>query len=281
MEIIIAEDSGFCYGVQRALNIAERTRKAKSGSVVTLGELIHNPQVIAGLRARGIRAAASPDDISEGTVIIRSHGIAPEVRRRLVRKKIGIADATCPTVARIQKLVESLSRTHPEVVIVGSRTHPETLGLLGFSRGKGVAVENESEAGALPRRRKRAVLAQSTQDAGTFGRVVAALVGRTGALSVFDTICRATQARQESTAALASRVDTMFIVGGKTSSNTEKLYRISKRIQRRTFFVESADRITAEMLKGARTIGISGGASTPPGALQEAAARIQKSFESK
>jgi len=279
MEIIIAEDSGFCYGVQRALNIAERTRKAKSGSVVTLGELIHNPQVVAELEAGGIRAADSPDEIEGGTVVIRSHGIAPEVRRRLIRKKVRIADATCPTVVRIQKLVESLSRTHPEVVIVGSRTHPETQGLLGFSRGRGIAVENESEAGALPRRRKRAVLAQSTQDAGTFGRIVAALIGRTGALSVYDTICPATRARQESTAALASRVDAMFIIGGKTSSNTEKLYRISKRIQRRTFFVERADRITAGMLKGARTIGISGGASTPPGALQEAAARIHQYFE--
>jgi 4-hydroxy-3-methylbut-2-enyl diphosphate reductase len=166
-----------------------------------------------------------------------------------------------------------------EVIIVGDREHPEIRGLIGHSRSRGIIVENEAQARELPRRKTRAVVAQSTLDVELFERIIAALVGRTGELSVHNTICRSTRTRQTSTSELASRVDTLFIVGGRASSNTRKLYRISKRILPRTFFIETADEITPGMLRGARTIGISGGASTPPEALQEAAARIKTSFE--
>jgi 4-hydroxy-3-methylbut-2-enyl diphosphate reductase len=279
MEIIIAENSGLCYGVKRALNIARRTRRAVTGPVSTLGDLIHNPRVVADLRARGVSSAAAARDIEGGTVIIRSHGVSPAIYRALVRKNLEIVDATCPIVKEIQKLVESLARKNTEVIIVGDREHPEIRGLVGHSRSRGIIVENAAQARELPRRKTRAVVAQSTLDVEVFERVVAALIGRTGKLSVHNTICRSTRNRQTSTSELASRVDTLFIVGGRASSNTRKLYRNSKRIRPRTFFIETADEITPGMLRGARTIGISGGASTPPEALQEAAARIKTSFE--
>lgn len=279
MEIIIAENSGLCYGVKRALNIARRTRRAVIGPVSTLGDLIHNPRLVADLRTRGVSSAAAARDIKEGTIIIRSHGVSPAIYRALARKNLEIVDATCPIVKKIQKLVESLAGKNMEVIIVGDRDHPEIRGLIGHSRSRGIIVENEAQARELPRRKTRAVVAQSTLDVELFERVVAALVGRTGELSVHDTICRFTRTRQTSTSELASRVDTLFIVGGRASSNTHKLYRISKRILSRTFFIETADEVTPGMLRGARTIGISGGASTPPEALQEAAARIRTGFE--
>ena len=279
MEIIIAENSGLCYGVKRALNIAGRTRRAVIGPVSTLGDLIHNPRVVADLRTRGVNSAAAARDIKEGTVIIRSHGVSPAIYRALARKNLEIVDATCPIVKEIQKLVESLARKNMEVIIVGDREHPEIRGLIGHSRSKGIIVENEAQARELPRRKTRAVVAQSTLDVELFERIIAALVGRTGELSVHNTICRSTRTRQISTSELASRVDTLFVVGGRASSNTRKLYRISKRILPRTFFIETADEIKSEMLREARTIGISGGASTPPEALQEAAARIKTGFE--
>jgi (E)-4-hydroxy-3-methyl-but-2-enyl pyrophosphate reductase len=275
MEIIIAENSGLCYGVKRALNIARRTRRAVSGPVSTLGDLIHNPHVIAKLRTHGVSSTAAARDIKEGTVIIRSHGVSPAIYRALARKNLEIIDATCPIVKEIQKLVESLARKNMEVIIVGDREHPEIRGLIGHSLSRGIIVENEAQARQLPRRKTRAVVAQSTLGVGLFERVVAVLVGRTGELSVHNTICRSTLTRQTSTSELASRVDTLFIVGGRASSNTRKLYRISKRILPRTFFIETADEIKSEMLREARTIGISGGASTPREALQEAAARIK------
>jgi (E)-4-hydroxy-3-methyl-but-2-enyl pyrophosphate reductase len=280
MKIIIAEESGLCYGVKRALNIARTTRKCESGPVSTLGDLIHNPGVIAELESRGIGSAASLSEIRGGTVIIRSHGVSPEIRRRLARKKVDVVDATCPIVRKIQELAGSLARAGREIVIVGDREHPETQGLLGYSRGRGIVVENESEARALPRRASRAVLAQSTMDVDRFAGIVAALVERTDDLAVRNTICRSTRVRRDSTRALAARVDAMFIVGGRKSSNTGQLHRISKRVQPRTYFIESAAEITPAMLRGAGTIGISGGASTPPGAIREAVTKIKANFKS-
>jgi 4-hydroxy-3-methylbut-2-enyl diphosphate reductase len=278
MEIIVAEESGLCYGVKRALALARRTRRSKPGAVVTLGDLIHNPRVIADLRAEGVGSAETPEEILNGTVIVRSHGVSPDVYRRLRRRRIEVVDATCPIVKRIQRLVEAQARKGREVVIVGHRDHPETRGLLGYSRGRGVVVEDEAQALELPVRKARAVLAQSTHDLEAFKDVAAALVGKTRELSVFNTICDSTRTRQRSAAELAGRVDTLFIVGGKQSSNTAKLYETTKRILPRTHFIESAREITPGMLRGAARIGISGGASTPPEAIQEAVDAIERSF---
>ena len=281
MEIIIAEKSGLCYGVKRALNIARTTRRTKTGPVSTLGDLIHNPGVVADLESRGIHSVSSPDGVGGGTVIIRSHGVSPDVYALLARKKVGVVDATCPIVRRIQRRVEALARTNREIVIVGDRKHPETRGLLGYSRGRGIVVETEAQARALPRRASRAVLAQSTVDSGRFAKVVASLVGRTDELTVHNTICRSTTTRRDAATRLASRVDVLFVVGGRTSSNTAHLYRSAKKIQPRTFFIEDSGGIEPRMLRGAVTIGISGGASTPPEAIQRTVEKIQAIIEHK
>jgi 4-hydroxy-3-methylbut-2-enyl diphosphate reductase len=279
MEIIVAKNSGLCYGVRRALHLAKQTRQKNKGEVHTLGDLIHNPQVIADLEKNGITSIGKPDELTRGTVIIRSHGVSPEVYKVLARKKMKIVDATCPTVKKIQKLVEILAEEGVEIIIVGNKEHPEIRGLIGFSRGKAIIVDNEPQARALPSRKKRAVLAQSTQDIYFFERIVSALIEKTKELRVYNTICHYTQTRQKSTSELASSVDTLFIVGGKNSSNTNKLYQISKRILPNTHFIENAGQITPRMLEGAKRIGLSGGASTPPEAIQEAVARIKRGFK--
>ena len=276
MEIIIAKNSGLCYGVKRALNIAKKTRRQSEGRVSTLGALIHNPQVTADLEGQGIDSEEDIADIRTGTVIVRSHGVSPEIYNRLVKKNLRVVDATCPIVKRIQRLVVALARKNRDIIIVGNREHPEIKGLIGYSRGKGIIIENEGQVRNLPHRKKRAVLAQSTQDLFLFEKVVASLIERTDELAVYNTICHSTQTRQKSTSALASEVDTLFIVGGKNSSNTNKLYQISRRILPNTFFVEKAGQISPRMLRGAKKIGISGGASTPPEAIEEAVAKIKK-----
>jgi 4-hydroxy-3-methylbut-2-enyl diphosphate reductase len=279
MEIIIAKDSGLCYGVKRAIQIAKETRSEKKGKVFTLGDLIHNPQVIHDLEQQGIQSLGSLDELSEGTVIIRSHGVSPDTYKKIQEKNIHVVDATCPTVKRIQRLVEALAKDEEEIVIVGDRNHPETRGLIGYSQGKGFIVESEVKAKKLPKKKRRAVLAQSTQDMNLFQKVAAALMENTEELRVFNTICQSTQTRQKSTSELASRVDTLFIIGGKNSSNTHKLFQISKRVLPNTHFVENSAQITPEMLKGAKRIGLSGGASTPPEAIEEAVVRIKSNFE--
>jgi 4-hydroxy-3-methylbut-2-enyl diphosphate reductase len=279
MEIIIAKDSGLCYGVKRAIQIAKETLSEKKGRVFTLGDLIHNPQVIENLEKQGIRSLEDLDEISEGTVIIRSHGVSPDIYKKIEEKNIKIVDATCPIVKRIQRLVEALAKEEEEIVIVGNKNHPEIRGLIGYSRGKGIIVESEAEVKKMPNKKRRAVLVQSTQDMSLFQKVAAALLEKTEELKVFNTICRSTQTRQKSTSELASRVDTLFIIGGKNSSNTHKLYQISKRVLPNTHFIENSAQITSEMLKGAKKIGLSGGASTPPEAIEDAVVRIESNFE--
>lgn len=280
MEIIIAKNTGFCYGVKRALRLAKETRRRKAGQVSSLGDLIHNPRVIADLEGQGILSVGDLDGLKEGTVIIRSHGVSPDIYRLLRKKKIEVVDATCPIVKKIQKLVAQLAGEKRQIVIVGNKEHPESKGLIGYSRGRGIVIENESQAAALPFKRKRAVLAQSTQDPFLFEKIVSALIEKTEELRVFNTICHFTQTRQRATSELASQVQVLFIVGGKNSSNTNKLFQISKRILPQTYFIESADQITPKMLRRAKKIGISGGASTPPEVIEEAVERIKQNFES-
>lgn len=279
MEILIANNSGLCYGVKRALRIAKETINKKNKKVFTLGDLIHNPQVIADLEKRGISSIENLNDIKEGTVIIRSHGVSPDIYIMLAKKNIEIVDATCPIVKKIQKLVEDLAEAEDEIIIVGNKEHPEIKGLIGYSKGKGIIIENEQQAKSFPPKKERAILAQSTQDLYLFEKVVAVLIERTEELKVYNTICQFTQTRQKSTSDLAFHVDTLFIIGGKNSSNTRKLYQISKRILPNTYFIETAAQITPEMLKRAKKIGLSGGASTPPEAIQEAVDKIKTSFK--
>jgi len=279
MEIIVAENCGPCYGVKRALKIAKETRCRRKGNVFTLGDLIHNPQVVTELKNQGIEPVENLKDIKEGTIIIRSHGVSPETYQSLVQKKMEIVDATCPIVKKIQKLVERLAKEKAEIILVGNRKHPEIKGLIGYSQKKGIIVENETQAKDLPYKKKRVVLAQSTQDLHLFKKIVAALIKKTKELKVYNTICLSTQTRQRSTSKLASQVDILFIVGGKNSSNTNKLYHISKRILSNTYFVEEADEIMPIMLKGAKKVGISGGASTPPEAIKEVVLKIKNIFK--
>ena len=281
MEIIIAKNAGLCYGVKRALTLAKKVRQSNEGRVLTFGDLIHNPQVIDDLKRQGIESIDDLDRVNRGTVIIRSHGVSPDVYEKMKRKNITVVDATCPIVRKIQKLVARLARGSAEIVIVGNRRHPEIQGLLGYSRGKACVVENEAQVEALPFRKKRAVLAQSTQDLYLFERVAARLVEKTETLTAYNTICSSTQTRQKATSELASRVDTLFIVGGKKSSNTNKLYEISKRVLPNTHFIETAAQIRAAMLARSRRVGISGGASTPPEAIQQAVDKVKRSLERK
>jgi len=279
MEVKTANNSGLCYGVKRALQIARRTRQLKSGKVYTLGDLIHNPQVIADLEKRGIHAADDPDKIEKGTVIIRSHGASPSVYHSLNQKNIEIVDATCPIVKNIQKLVSKLAEKEDEIIIVGNRKHPETIALKGHSKGKGIIIENKREAQKLSQKKKRAVISQSTQDLSTLKEITHVLLGLTQELNIHNTICESTQIRQDATSKLASKVDVLFVIGGKNSSNTNKLYQISKKIQKNTYFIENAEQIKPDMIKEANKVGLSGGASTPPEVIHEVSKKIKSSFK--
>ena len=275
MRIRIADHSGFCFGVKRAIKIAREIRKQRKGKVSTFGDLIHNKRVVEELKREGIDSVDDISEIKEGTIIIRSHGVSPAIIDELEKKQVEIIDATCPFVKRIQRLAKKIVDSGYELIIAGDPNHPEIRALIGYTNGEGIIINNLQEIKNLRKKSKRAIIAQSTQDINFFKEIVSKFIDITNELRVLNTICDSTRIRQKSTSKLASEVDIMFIVGDKKSSNTNKLFKIAKEIQPKTYFIENANDIKPEMVDSYEEIGISAGASTPQDLIDEVINKIK------
>ena len=275
MNVTRAKCAGACYGVQRALNMALDT--ASEGSrAVTLGPLIHNPQVVAQLAERGIRAVENPDQAVEGSVIIRSHGVTPQVRREIEARGLPVVDATCPHVARAQKAAAKLARECGHVVVVGEAGHPEVEGLVAYAREAGGEVLVAGRATDVPASLsgKVGVVVQTTQTREAFEEVLAALRDRGVECVVKDTVCLATRERQESAADLAREVDAMIVIGGRNSSNTTRLAEICSSVCGNTHHIERASELDPVWFDKCTEVGITAGASTPEDQIAAVEARI-------
>ena len=275
MKVTRAKCAGACYGVQRALNMALDT--ASEGSrAVTLGPLIHNPQVVAQLAERGIRAVENPDQAVEGSVIIRSHGVTPQVRREIEARGLPVVDATCPHVARAQKAAAKLARECGHVVVVGEAGHPEVEGLVAYAREAGgeVLVAGRAADVSAVLSGKVGVVVQTTQTREAFEEVLAALRDRGVECVVKDTVCLATRERQESAAALARKVDAMIVIGGRNSSNTTRLAEICSSVGGNTHHIERASELDPVWFDRCTEVGITAGASTPEDQIAAVEARI-------
>lgn len=275
MKVTRAKCAGACYGVQRALNMALDT-VSEGACAVTLGPLIHNPQVVAQLAERGIRAVENPDQAVEGSVIIRSHGVTPQVRREIEARGLPVVDATCPHVARAQKAAAKLARECGHVVVVGEAGHPEVEGLVAYAREAGGEVlvagrETDVPAGLSG---KVGVVVQTTQTREAFEEVLAALRDRGVECVVKDTVCLATRERQESAAALAREVDAMIVIGGRNSSNTTRLAEICSSVCGNTHHIERASELDPVWFDRCTEVGITAGASTPEDQIAAVEARI-------
>lgn len=266
MKVIRATKAGFCFGVKRALEMAERT--AEVSETVSLGPLIHNQQVVERLAQKGIGVIEAVDGAQPGqTLIVRSHGVPPQVYESARRNSIQIVDATCPFVQKAQRLAAE-SAANAQVIVVGDKHHPEVQGILGWAGESAIPVETLEEARNLPHFPSLAVLAQTTQPAGNFRQIVEELKGHTGNLTVHNTICNATEERQKVARELAGTVDVMVVVGGRNSANTRKLAAIcSEHCQ--TYLIETADELQAIWFDGAETAGLTAGASTPDWIIEE------------
>lgn len=275
MNVTRAKCAGACYGVQRALNMALDT-VSEGSRAVTLGPLIHNPQVVAQLAERGIRAVESPEQAVEGSVIIRSHGVTPQVRREIEARGLPVVDATCPHVARAQKAAAKLARECGHVVVVGEAGHPEVEGLVAYAREAGGEVlvagrETDVPAGLSG---KVGVVVQTTQTREAFEEVLAALRDRGVECVVKDTVCLATRERQESAADLAREVDAMIVIGGRNSSNTTRLAEICSSVCGNTHHIERASELDPAWFDQCTEVGITAGASTPEDQIAAVEARI-------
>lgn len=264
MKVVLAENAGACYGVQRALDMAHEA-SADAGKVYTLGPLIHNPGVVADLEKRGVFVADSLDEVDEGMVIIRSHGVTPEVYDEVEARGIPYLDATCPHVARAQKAAAALAAEGCRVIVVGEVGHPEVAGLMAYARREGAKVDVVSAPEDVPDglRAPIGVVVQTTQRREVLDAVVDAIKRQGIEPVVKRTICLATRHRQDSAAELAHDVDAIVVIGGRNSSNTTRLAEICSAACERTHHIESVDEMDPAWFEGCDTVGVTAGASTP------------------
>lgn len=267
MRVEVARYAGVCYGVERALKLAEEA--ADSGTRVhTLGPLIHNPQAVEALRARGVEVAGDLDEVDSGTLVIRSHGVDPAILEAAQDKGLDVVDATCPHVSKAHEAAERLTRDGYSVVIVGEADHPEVAGIMAHAGGVALVVESAAELPTRLPSSKVGVVVQTTQSEARLREVVDALLPRVRELAVHNTICAATAKRQESAAELAESVDAVVVVGGHNSGNTTRLVEICWGANPRTFHVETADDLDPAWFAGAEVVGVTAGASTPDAQMQ-------------
>ena len=262
MRVVIAQHAGICYGVERALKLAGEAADG-GGSVHTLGPLIHNPQAVQALKDRGVFVASGVDEVAEGTLVIRSHGVDPAVIVAAGEAGLEVIDATCPFVSTAQRHAADLTQEGYSVVIVGEAEHPEVEGILAHAGGSALIVQHASD---LPERlpsKRVGVVVQTTQSASRLEEVVSALLGRVSELRVFNTICSATTKRQIAADELARTADVMIVVGGRNSGNTTRLAEICRAVNVRVHHVETADELDSAWFKGAEVVGVTAGASTP------------------
>jgi len=269
MSIEVAAHAGFCMGVRRAVEAAQSVADSGKPSC-TLGELIHNPQVVDMLRWRGVEPVASPEEARGRQVLIRSHGVAPDVIEALNKAGCEVLDLTCPFVDRLHRIVRDESSEACPAILVGEREHPEVKGTSGWAKGPVYVVASPEEAMQLPEMPRAIVAAQTTFPPERWREIVEALRSRVENLAEHCTICNATETRQQEAKELASRADAMIVVGGRNSANTQKLFAACKALCPRTILVERAAEIPPTFANiHSEFIGITAGASTPAAALEE------------
>lgn len=280
IDIEVARYAGVCYGVERALGMAEKAADEARKPVNTLGPLIHNPLVVNDLERIGVGTASSVSEVEEGALIIRAHGVVPSVVEDARARGLDVLDATCPYVKKVHNAAERLVREGYQLIVVGESGHPEVEGIMGHAGDDAHVVSVPGDLDAIDLSRKVGVVVQTTQTPGALADVVAELSKRTMDLRVINTICSATQERQDSAAELARRVDAMIVVGGKNSGNTRRLAEICTAACPKTHHIEDASEIEAAWFDGVSHIGVTAGASTPASHIERALVRMRSLLES-
>ncbi len=273
-EVRIAKRTGFCYGVREAIDKAKESAAAGK-STHTLGQVVHNEGVVTDLVELGVKTVESLDDVDTGAaVVIRAHGVKPEVMDRAMARGLEVIDGTCTWVIQEQRQLQKLVDEEYTIVLLGTPKHPEVVGLLGFAPDA-IVVDEEEDWERIPRRKRMALITQSTQPPWKFEKLAAFMVSRAHELKIVNTVCPVTIRRQEDTLETTRDVDLMVIVGGRHSANTKELTRLCEMAGTRSIQIESArDLVDPEPFQQARIVGVTGGTSTPIEDLREVTERI-------
>lgn len=282
MEILLAKSAGFCFGVKRAVDrVYELTGTGQK--IYTFGPIIHNEEVVGDLEKKGVLVIADEKElekITDGVVVIRSHGVAKKVYDQIEKQGLECVDATCPFVKRIHNIVEKESAAGKQILIIGNAGHPEVEGIMGWSNTPAMVAETKEEIEkiACDPEKPVCIVSQTTFNYNKFQELVEIFRKRGYDISVVNTICNATEERQTEAKEIAAKVDAMIIIGGKHSSNTRKLYEICSRECADTYFIQTLDDLHLELPKSVRLVGITAGASTPNKIIEEVQNYVRINF---
>lgn len=276
MEIILAEHAGFCFGVRRAIQRAMGETRER-GRLYSQGPLIHNRQVVDGLREEGLEPVESIEDVPPGAaVMLRTHGVGPMVYRRAEERGLEIIDATCPFVARAQKEAARLVEAGYWVLVLGEPEHPEAQAIREHTGGRAHIVQSPEDVDLSTLTNRAAIVCQTTQRIEALQELASAVLPHVQELVVANTICDATAQRQEAARVMARQVDVVVVIGGRHSANTTRLAQICADSGKPTYHVETADEIECDWFRGAERVGVTAGASTPDQAIEAALSRIEE-----
>lgn len=276
MEVLLANEYGFCFGVERAVEMVEDALGV-GAPVRTLGPLIHNTQEMQRLECEGVATVQEPSEVSKNEIaVIRAHGVTPQVQAELEKRAAQVVDATCPFVTRVQRLAERAAKDGRHVVVAGNPDHPEMIGVVGYAPDNTFVVRDAEEVAQLPPLHEPLVVSQTTLKLKTFIEVADAVRAKADAEpQVVNTICSATRDRQDAARALAGLVDVFYIIGGKHSSNSIKLLAVCQEQCAKSFLIETQDEINPSDLKDANRVGVTAGASTPNWLIDQVVKRLR------
>ena len=282
MEVILAESAGFCFGVKRAVEkVYEQAAIGKK--IYTFGPIIHNEEVVKDLENKGVTVIETEEELTsltEGTVVIRSHGVSKHICDLIAQSGLECVDATCPFVKRIHNIVEKESAAGKKIIIIGNAGHPEVEGIMGWSHTPASVIESAEEAENFNCKKDEmlCIVSQTTFNYNKFKDLVEIFQQKGYNVNVVNTICNATEERQTQAREIAARVDAMIVIGGKHSSNTRKLYEICKEKCANTYFIQTLDDLHLELPETAALVGITAGASTPNNIIEEVQNYVRINF---
>lgn len=277
MKILISQRGGYCYGVQRALDIAHRAASDSPGPIRTMGPIIHNPGVVRELAEAGVSPVEDLEGMTGGTVILRTHGVTPAVIDDAKGRGLAIVDATCPYVKVAQEKASFLGEQGYLTIILGEHEHPEVVALVANAGKKTVVVENVDELDVDSVHGKRVgVVVQTTQASTNLAALASQLAPACRELLIYNTMCNATQKCQDEALSLARQADAVIVIGGRNSANTTRLSQLCREVQERTYHIEDVGELQPEWFEEVETVAITAGASTPPEQMEAAAEWLGK-----
>lgn len=287
MKVVVAKSAGFCFGVKRAVQTVYDEAENAKGKIYTYGPIIHNEQVVEDLAKRGVEIIGGIDEldsIREGTVIIRSHGVSRDIQNLLMKNNVNLIDATCPFVKKIHNIVKEKSSEGYNIIIIGNENHPEVEGIMGWAAPSGkvritvIDTEEKAENYVFSKGDKTCLVSQTTFNYNKFNKLVEIIEKKGYDIIVVNTICHATDERQKEAAELAKAADAMIVIGGKSSSNTQKLYDICKDECKNTYYIQTPVDLDLRKLQACNYVGITAGASTPNNIIEEVQTNVRNEF---